>query len=272
MPYAWTNGFRTWYQLAGPADGPPIVLMHGHSFDSTIWVEQIPLLAERFRVATFDVRGHGRSETPASGYWSAVYAEDMLALLDELGFRQPTVLVGNSVGGSSVVELALAHPERVAALVLSSASLGSRSAPAERELHRRMWEVTAARGYLAALDEVWLPSQVFAGVRRRPEVYTRVREMCQGYSGQGFRDPARAAETERRLRAPLYERLGELHVPTLVVYGELDAPDTHAVGERVQRDVPCSERQVIAGAGHLSNMEEPVTYNRILLDFLNRLR
>ena len=74
MPYAWTNGFRTWYQLAGPADGPPIVLMHGHTFDSTIWVEQVPLLAERFRVATFDVRGHGRSDAPASGYWSTVYA------------------------------------------------------------------------------------------------------------------------------------------------------------------------------------------------------
>ena len=270
MPYAWTNGFRTWYQLAGPADGPPIVFMHGHTFDSTIWAEQVPLLAERFRVATFDVRGHGRSEVPASGYWSSVYAQDLLALLDELGFQRRTVLVGNSVGGSSIVELALAHPARVAALVLSSTSLGSRSSAAERELHRRMWEVTAARGYLAALDEVWLPSQIFAGVRQRPEVYSRIREICRGYAGQGFRDPARAAATERQLRSPLSKRLGELSVPTLVLHGELDAPDTHAAGERVQRDVPGSERQVISGAGHLSNMEEPVTYNRILLDFLNR--
>jgi pimeloyl-ACP methyl ester carboxylesterase len=65
----------------------------------------------------------------------------------------------------------------------------------------------------------------------------------------------------------VYERLAEIAAPTLVIYGELDGPDVHAVGERAEHDIPACARHVIAGAG-LSNMEEPVTYNRILLDFL----
>jgi pimeloyl-ACP methyl ester carboxylesterase len=270
MPYAWTNGFRTWYETAGPPVGPVVVLMHGHTFDRTMWTDQVPVLADRFRVVAFDVRGHGRSEVPASGYWAACYADDLLALLDELAVHQPAVLVGNSVGGSTVAHVALAHPQRVAALVLSSASLGSREVPAERELHWRMWEVTAARGIQASLEEAWLPSHIFAGARRRPEVLARIRQMCLAYSGQGFRDPGRAKANADQALAPLYERLADIAAPTLVVHGELDGPDVHAVGERAERDLPGSERVVIAGAGHLSNMEEPVTYNRILLDFLSR--
>jgi pimeloyl-ACP methyl ester carboxylesterase len=94
--------------------------------------------------------------------------------------------------------------------------------------------------------------------------------MCLGYSGQGFRDPGRAQANDRQARAPLYERLSEIRVPTLVVYGELDGPEVHAIGERAERDLPEGQRAVIAGAGHLSNLEEPVAYNRILLDFLTR--
>lgn len=266
MPYAWTNGFRTWYEEAGPPGAPAVVLIHGHSFDRTLWAPQVAALQPSYRVVTYDLRGHGQSEIPASGYWSAVYAEDLRQLLDALAIER-AVLVGHSVGGSTIVHFALEHPDRVTALVIADSAAGHPpESHAEKEMHRLMWEITAARGIRPAMEQVWLAGHIFDGVRKRPEVYALAREMCLRYSGQGFRDPRRQFVP----RGGLTERFSELRGPCLVIYGDLDHVEVFTAADAALRDIPHSERVVIQDAGHLANQEEPALFNAALLAFLQR--
>jgi len=229
----------------------------------------VEALADAHQCVVYDLRGHGRSETPVSGYWPDVYATDLAALLDTLGIQR-AVLAGNSVGGSAVARFALTSPERVAGLVFVAASLSRPNVPADAEMFRRMWEVTAARGIDAAMEEVWLPSEMFAGARRRPEVFRQARRMCLAYSGQGFRDAQRASVVDN-LYSELIRAFPSLGVPSLLVHGELDYATVRATGEACGKDLPGCEYAPMQGVGHLANLEEPAKFNQTLARFLANL-
>jgi pimeloyl-ACP methyl ester carboxylesterase len=101
----------------GPADAPPIVLLHGLASNARWWVLVGPMLGRRFRVVALDQRGHGESAAPDSGYDFATVAGDLAAFVDELGLKRP-VVVGHSWGGNVALEYAATHPDAVAGIVL----------------------------------------------------------------------------------------------------------------------------------------------------------
>lgn len=116
--YVELRGLRFHYRdYAGPADRPPLVLLHGVASTSRIWLLVGPLLAEWRRVLALDQRGHGETEKPERGYDFASVVADALAFIDAIGLERP-LLVGHSWGGNVAVQLAATHPERVAGLVL----------------------------------------------------------------------------------------------------------------------------------------------------------
>jgi pimeloyl-ACP methyl ester carboxylesterase len=110
--FAEVNGARLWYQEAG--SGPAVVLLHGHLIDSGQWDSQFGAFAREFRTVRYDARGFGRSDLPAGSF---SFAEDLRALMTSLGIES-AFLVGCSGGGATILDLALAHPEVVDALVL----------------------------------------------------------------------------------------------------------------------------------------------------------
>lgn len=118
MPDVEVNGTRLYYQQSG--DGPDVVLVHAVTSNQAVWVFSglVEALATDFRVTSYDLRGHGMSDRPATGYTSAVMAEDFRQLHAALGLK-PAYLVGHSFGG--VVGMHAAHlaPECVAGVVLS---------------------------------------------------------------------------------------------------------------------------------------------------------
>ena len=116
MPKAIVNGVSIHYQQVGR--GPDVVLIHGITGSLAYWwVRAVPLLKDEYRVTTFDLRGHGHSEVPATGYTSADMAADLIGLLDHL--EMPRVhLVGHSFGGPIALHTALLRPDRVASTVL----------------------------------------------------------------------------------------------------------------------------------------------------------
>ncbi|WP_439622763.1 alpha/beta fold hydrolase [Gemmata sp.] len=119
MPEVVVNGVRLFYQQTG--EGPDVVLVHAVTSNQAVWVfSGLPdaIAAEGFRVTTYDLRGHGVSERPPTGYTSAAMAADFQALHSELGL-QPALVVGHSFGGVIGVHTALLHPECVAGVVLS---------------------------------------------------------------------------------------------------------------------------------------------------------
>lgn len=264
MPYAWTNGFRTYYEDEG--EGFPVVFIHGHTFDHTMWEPQVDALVDTYRTVILDLRGHGLSEVPTSGYWPASYMQDVRVLVDYLGIQR-CALVGNSVGGSVVAHFALEYPARTAALVLAGAGGGGPPRDPERiVMHKGMREVTAARGYLPAIEEFWMPGPLFRGARKRPEIFDRVQAMCRGYSGQGFRDPDRA-QTEVPLQQ---ERYAEIQAPTLVIHGDLDTADVRNGADFCEKIMPNVQHVVIPDTGHTAMLEEPEVFNQHLQAFLQK--
>jgi pimeloyl-ACP methyl ester carboxylesterase len=114
MPRALLGDVELFYTDVG--DGEPLLLVHGLAADSHDWNWQIPALAERHRVVAVDLRGHGRSSAPATGYAITTYADDLVLLLDHLEI-DCAIVVGHSLGGLMVADLAIRHPDRVRALV-----------------------------------------------------------------------------------------------------------------------------------------------------------
>ena len=110
--YVDAGGLRTHVALAGPADAPPVLLVHGWPQNWWSWHNVIPALAERFRVIAADLRGHGWSEAPATGYEKEQLASDLLALLDALAIERAT-WIGHDWGGWTGFLAALRAPERI---------------------------------------------------------------------------------------------------------------------------------------------------------------
>jgi len=115
------GGLRLHYQQVG--EGPDVVLVHGITGNLAVWhLHLVPVLAERHRVLTYDLRGHGHSDTPPAGYSPDHMADDLLELLDVLGIERP-VVVGHSYGADVSLYFAALHPERVREVIAIESAL-----------------------------------------------------------------------------------------------------------------------------------------------------
>ena len=116
-----SNGLKVHYQQVG--DGPDVVMVHGITGNLAVWhLQLVPALADRYRLLTYDLRGHGLSDTPPSGYSLDDMADDLVRLLDALEIERP-VVVGHSYGADIALYLAAAHPRRVAEVIAIEAAL-----------------------------------------------------------------------------------------------------------------------------------------------------
>ncbi|MEV5576303.1 alpha/beta hydrolase [Spirillospora sp. NPDC052269] len=122
MPFAQLGDVRVFFTDDPPtaADQEPrgtLLLVHGYGADSDDWVFHLPRLGRQFRIIAPDLRGHGLSSAPATGYTPHDIAADLIRLLDHLGVTEPVVAIGHSLGAMAISVLAVEHPERVRALV-----------------------------------------------------------------------------------------------------------------------------------------------------------
>jgi pimeloyl-ACP methyl ester carboxylesterase len=115
------NGVRFHYWTIG--QGPDLILLHGLGGNLAIWhLKMVPLLRQNYRVTTYDLRGHGRSDMPPTGYTTADMADDLLGIMDGLGIAQAH-LVGHSLGADVALHFALHYPDRAGKLILIEAGL-----------------------------------------------------------------------------------------------------------------------------------------------------
>ena len=240
--------------------GPVVVLLHGFANDHTLWQPQLEALASRWRVVAPSLRGSGGSpDTDGAAVSMDSYADDVVALLDELGIER-AVVGGISMGGYVALSLALRHGDRLRGLVL--ASTRAAADPPEWAAYReQMVRTVRERGAEAVVDNYGdKPFAPGCGA----EVKERVRSMIRRQRVPGLisgtlgmaRRPDRAA------------KLAWIGVPTLVIHGTEDAYVPIAEAQAMQRAIPDSHFAAIAGGGHLCNVDHPGEFNAALESFL----
>jgi pimeloyl-ACP methyl ester carboxylesterase len=260
--YADVNGTRLYYEVAG--SGLPLVLVHGFSLDTRMWDEQFERFAEHYRVVRYDVRGYGKSLPPTGeGYY---HADDLKALLDHLEIAT-AYIAGLSLGGAIALEFAVAHPESVRGFILVDSILWGYSWSDEgNDSMGDLWSAALTSGAEGA-KTLWLQHPFFAPAHEIPEVSTNLRRMVSDYSGWHWlnSDPGIVP------MPPALFRLDSVSAPTLIIIGERDVQDLQNMSELLHTQIPNARKVVIPGAGHMSNMENPVLFNQIVLDFLSGL-
>jgi 3-oxoadipate enol-lactonase len=232
-----------------------------------MWDPQWETFPRAHRVVRYDLRGYGRSPI-GPGRFS--YARDLLELLEQKGLERVS-LVGVSMGGRIALEVALARPALVDALVLVGAGLPGHDRSAEMNAADEAEEAALGRGDLDAAVEVTLRTWV-DGPRRAPEdvdpeVRARVAEMQR--RAYELQLPVWETAEEERLVDDLSERLGEVGARTLVLVGEEDLPDIHEVADRLVRELPDTRRAAIADAAHVPSLERPHEFDELVLGFLD---
>lgn len=253
------NGTRLYYERGG--QGPAVILLHGGNLDARMWDDQMPVLVKSFTVIRYDIRPYGRSAGTEKGFSSV---EDLRALMDHLNVKTAS-LVGLSLGGRIAIDFALTYPDRVDRLVLMGPGLTGYAFNPNDETMKPIL-AKAREGDAAGAMDLWLQHPMMAPAMSRPKVAARIREIAKDNLQVWRRLPV----GEQVPTPPAIKRLGDVTAPTLIIVGQRDVPDIQAIAKLLQRDVKGARTEMIPGAAHMPNMEDPERVNRLLLSFLRR--
>ena len=251
-------------EVAG--EGPELVLVHEGICDSRMWDEQWERYTREFRVLRCDLRGFGRTPLEPCVFSNA---QDLVDVLEESGFER-AALLGVSLGGRVVLEVAVARPDLVAALVLVAPGFPGHDWSQEMQDAWGEEEAALEAGDLAEAVEVNLRTWV-DGPRREPEdVHPDVRARVGEMQLRAFelQVPVGEAAEEELLVPDLGDRLSEVKAPTLILVGDEDVPDMQAIAQRLEREIPGSRRETIANTAHVPSMERPREFDERVLPFL----
>jgi 2-succinyl-6-hydroxy-2,4-cyclohexadiene-1-carboxylate synthase len=252
--------------------GPPVVLLHGFTGSGRSLAETAASLRPGFRTVRIDLVGHGRSDAPAD---SAAYTLEacaaQVARVIEVACSGSAHVLGYSMGGRVALALAAWHPTRVRSTILIGARAGLADAAVRAE-RRRADEALARdleRDGLEAFVDRWMALPLFASqARLGPAFLARARRE------RLRQDPAGLAASLRGMGAgaqpPLFDRLGEIDVPALLVAGAEDERFAE-VADDLARRLPRARAVRIAGAGHAAHLERPEAFARVAREFLHGL-
>lgn len=259
MPRQNINGIDLYYEITG--EGQPIVLIHGLGSSSRDWEMQVPFFSKHYRVISFDLRGHGRSQKPRGPYSMSLFAKDTAELIKSLGAVQAHV-VGISLGGMIALQLAVDHPELVKSLAIVNAG----PEVVVRTMKDR-WQVFFRFAIVRLL-----------GMRKMGEVLSKRLFPKEEQADIQKLFVERWAENDTRayldtLRAivgwSVVDRIQEINLPTLVVAADGDYTPVSAKEAFVQV-MPKAKLVVIPDSRHATPVDSPEKFNETVMSFLSR--
>lgn len=256
------NGIDLAYEQNGA--GPDVVLIPGLGGSSYLWHAQLQALAPVARVTAVDPRGHGASaKHPPGPYTMRLWADDTAALMAYLGIER-AVVVGSSMSAMVAVELAAAHSQRVAGLVLVGGFPRLESPGKERMEARAKTAETEGMGPLVPQ----VASTALAAVTHQ----TQPALVGLFQAALSRNDPAcYAAACRAIVAADVTPLLSRIRCPTLVLLGDGEQVAPLPAARALHRGLPGSRLKVIPNAGHLPFLEQPAAFNTALLEFLGGL-
>jgi 3-oxoadipate enol-lactonase len=253
-------------EVAG--EGPEIVLLHEGICDSRMWDPQWERWTRSHRVLRFDFRGYGRSPLEPGPFASA---RDALELMDRHGFER-TAVIGVSFGGRVALEIAVAAPERVSALVLVGAGLPGHDWSEQMQEIWKEEEALLRAGDADGAVELVLRTWVDGPDREPADVDSGVRARVAEMQRRAFElQLAVGEDDEEPLVEDVAQRLGEIRAPTLVIVGEEDMPDIRAIADRLAREIPGARMARIANTAHVPSMERPREFEELVLGFVEEV-
>lgn len=260
----------THYEIAGPEDGQPVILVHGFSTPLMLWDRNFQALAEAgLRVVRYDLFGRGTSDRLPPPYTPDRFDHQLFQLIDALGFTQPVDLVGVSMGGAIVTTFTDRHPDRVRRLALI--------APAGLAVKPSLAAMALFTPGLGDLLMALVGNQVIVGGLPNDFLHPRAYpEYYEHYQAQlpykGFKRALLSTMRSMPLTrmAETYARVGQQDREVLLLWGREDATIPTKTAEQVKAAIPQADVHIIDAAGHNVEYERPEAVNPLLIDFLKK--
>lgn len=258
MPRVITNnGYQIGYVEAGVGSALPIVFLHGVGSDKSVWHPQLQAFSQGCRVIAFDYPGYGDSDCAPDGTTRDDYASAIISGMHELGIDRAHIC-GLSLGGVVAIAMHHAARERCASLILADSFAVH---PDGRAIYERS---IAGSNDLPALAEARV--DLLLAQPADPQVRREVVETMSRIDPAAYRIGAEAVWL-----ADQRDRAQQIKVPTLVLCGDQDLITPVDLSNELVDLIPEARMQVIAGAGHLTNLENPGEFNRFVGDFLDEI-
>lgn len=246
--------------------GAPLVLLHAFPLTNRMWRPQIDAFGRDFRVLAPNLRGFGRSSTHQSTLTLKDAAMDVADWLDYLPIDEPIILGGLSMGGYLSFEFARRFPSKLRALILADTKAEADSDEAKT---KRSETIAFARHHSAGEVFDRMQFNLFGPTTRgsHPELIESARQIAVALEVSAII----AALEALRDRGDSRDLLPQIAAPTLVVCGEEDAITPPDIARQMASQIPGAHLEIIAQAGHLSNLEQPHAFNRVVREWLQRL-
>jgi 3-oxoadipate enol-lactonase len=239
------SGGKIYYEECG--SGASIVLLHDGLMHSVTWDAVWEPLCRKYHVVRYDRRGYGRSDVPNAQFSPA---EDLQKLLVQLRVQQ-AVVAGNSSGASLAIDFALAHPESVEGLFLIGPIVNGKDVSQFFGDRRRRNNEPLENGDVKAAAENWSNDPYIIGER-----HDGTRKKLRETLADNPQNLKYTGEFEIPNQKPSVSRLGEIHVPTLILVGEMDISDVHGHAGAIEEGIAGAQRDVIINSGHLVQLEQ----------------
>lgn len=258
------EGGKIYYDSYG--EGTPVILIHGHTLDRRMWRKQIEVLAPHYRVITPDVRGYGLS-SKLNENLHTTHVDDLITLMDSLGIEKAHI-IGLSMGGFIASDMVAMYPDRMLSCVLSSGNLRNMKGPSEpldsTEIAKQKAKIDDAKskGIEEARRE-WTEQLIKGGGSKAEDMRDELTAIINDWDAYQLLHYEPHLWYANEAKPHLESRRPE--VPTLFLSGETE----HKKRTSMMKSLPRSDFQVIEDCGHMSNMERPEEFNRIILNFLS---
>jgi 3-oxoadipate enol-lactonase len=246
------------YWVGGPEGRPLVVFTHGACVDHRSFDPHVPVVAQNYRVLTWDVRGHGLSQPAGQPLTIPLAVEDMVDILDRLGYRQ-AVLVGHSNGTYITQEFAFRHPERVTALVIADGTCITWKRSAFDQ-----WILNASAGVMDLMP--------FETLKKAGLPYISLKKDVQDYTYAAYSMLSKKdfVAIWRGVTACLHAE-PDYHItqPLLLVHGDQDQTgDIAKIAPLWAAREPNCQYEIIPDARHFAILDDPERFNSLLIDFL----
>jgi pimeloyl-ACP methyl ester carboxylesterase len=267
MPKVMVRDINMYYEVHGPVDGEPLVLIAGMGSDLTSWSFQVHEFSKKYKVILFDNRGAGRTDAPDSSYSIKMMADDTAKLLTILNIEDAHI-VGVSMGGYISLELAINHPQKIRSLSLLTAAADQ--TPIGRyftETRVKLAQEGVSPETLTMYSLLWVYTDKFF------EDTKRVQAAINARVNRLYPQPLYALnrQVEACAQHRTKDRLNQIKAPTLVLVGKEDILLPVKVSEVIAEGIPNAKLVILEGGGHGFCSEIPDKVNQAILSFLSRL-